>query len=359
MKNMAIQALSSSNSSTTNGETLDCSNIFSVSAQAVSTGTPTGSFKLQASNDPAASLPVDSNGKPVPQNWTDIASATGSISAAGSVLIAKIDICYQWIRAVFISSGAGVQTISPIADTGVKEVSNISTVADVAGSLNSTYFTFYTALDAVKYYVWYDDGAGVDPAIPGATGIQVIYADGDSANTIAGNTRTAVTGSGAAVAVTGATNHVILTNNLMGNSTNASNGAASPGFGYVITQGVSSNLNSKYFLLSDANDAHLYYVWINVNSQGVDPAIAGRTGVPIAVAAGASAGTIGTAIASAVAALNATNSFTTSGTTTVTITNKVTGPYTPMADGTTGTGFTFAQTAGSGTTAVNLKSLGY
>lgn len=117
---------------------------------------------------------------------------------------------------------------------------------------------------------------------------------------------------------------------------------------------VAGSLNSKYFLLQDEASAHLYYVWINVNSAGVDPAIAGRTGVPIAVATGATAGTIGTAIASAVAALNGSASFSTSGTTTVTITNLTAGPFVPITDGAAPTGFTFAVTAG-GKTTINVR----
>lgn len=117
---------------------------------------------------------------------------------------------------------------------------------------------------------------------------------------------------------------------------------------------VAGSLNSTYFLLQDEASVHLYYVWLNVNSAGVDPMIAGRTGVPIAVATGATASTIGTAIASAVAALNSTNSFDTSGTTTVTITNKTAGPFMPITDGATPTGFTFMVTAG-GSTTLNVR----
>jgi len=120
---------------------------------------------------------------------------------------------------------------------------------------------------------------------------------------------------------------------------------------------VSGSLNNTYFLLNDANNVHKYYVWFNINSAGTDPAIPGRTGVPITGATNASAATLGGAVATAIAALNSTNSFTTSGTTTVTVTNKVAGPSTAMVDGAAPTGFTFTQTAGLGaqTVALNLR----
>lgn len=120
----------------------------------------------------------------------------------------------------------------------------------------------------------------------------------------------------------------------------------------------SGSLNSKYFLLEDANGVHKYYVWFNINSAGVDPAVPGRTGVPIIGATNASAATLGAAVATAIAGLNSTNSFTTSGTSTVTVTNKATGGFTPMTDGTATTGFTFTVTAGLGlqATPVNLRS---
>ncbi len=117
----------------------------------------------------------------------------------------------------------------------------------------------------------------------------------------------------------------------------------------------SGSLNSKYFLLNSANAGTGYYVWLNVNSAGVDPLIAGRTAVPIAVATNASAATIGTAITTAVDALA---NFAASGTTTVTITNSASGPFTPITDGAAPTGFTFVVTAGGNSTVnVNMNAL--
>lgn len=105
---------------------------------------------------------------------------------------------------------------------------------------------------------------------------------------------------------------------------------------------VTGSLNSKWFKLDSAYDRRLYYVWYDVNSAGVDPAVSGRTGVKVSVATNATAGAVGTATA---AALDALADFSASSTTgTMTITNATGGPSTDAAEGTAPTGFTFAVT---------------
>lgn len=128
----------------------------------------------------------------------------------------------------------------PFTSGLAQESTNVTVVADVSGSLNSTYWTFNSAGDLRQYYVWYNiNGAGVDPAPAGKTGIQVTGATNVSALNVGVATRTAIAASSAAtdVIVTGATTHVILTNRQQGQSTDAANGTASPGFSYSITQG--------------------------------------------------------------------------------------------------------------------------
>lgn len=115
------------------------------------------------------------------------------------------------------------------------------------------------------------------------------------------------------------------------------------------------SLNNKYFLLSDVSTTNKYYVWFNINGAGVDPAIPGRTGVPIVGATNASAATLGAAVVTAVNALNSSNSFQASGTSTVTIQLKQAGPFTAMTDGTAATGFTFAVTNPTGTIQGRIK----
>lgn len=119
---------------------------------------------------------------------------------------------------------------------------------------------------------------------------------------------------------------------------------------------VSGSLNSTYFLLNDAQ-GNKFYVWFNINSAGVDPAIAGRTAIPVTGATNVTAATLGAAMAIAIAAANGAASFTTSGTSTVTITNKVKGSFTPAVDGAAATGFTFAVTSASNGTVVTPSNM--
>jgi hypothetical protein len=116
---------------------------------------------------------------------------------------------------------------------------------------------------------------------------------------------------------------------------------------------VAGSLNNTYFLLDSAQGTN-YYVWMNINSAGVDPAVADRTGIEIAAATGATAGTIGAAIASAVDAVASGARFDAAGTTTVTISDKTIGPVTAMSDGAAPTGFTFAVVSAA-LTPVNLR----
>lgn len=117
----------------------------------------------------------------------------------------------------------------------------------------------------------------------------------------------------------------------------------------------SGSLNNKYFYLNSANGTTGYYVWFNVNSAGTDPAIAGKTGIAVAIATGATAGTVGSTMATAIAAVGSSLVFSASGTTTVTITSLVTGPMVLATDAGS-TGFTFAGTTGTGTLDVQLFS---
>lgn len=139
----------------------------------------------------------------------------------------------------YLAAGSAPVTTQPSA-----EVTNVTFAADSGGSLNSTYFNFSSAGDAHLYYVWFNiNSAGVDPAPAGRTGIQVVGATNATAATLATAaiaainlvTNTATTGY--VIATAGTSGHVILTNQQYGDSTDAANGTASPGFTYSITQG--------------------------------------------------------------------------------------------------------------------------
>lgn len=102
-----------------------------------------------------------------------------------------------------------------------------------AAPLNNRYFLLNSANDAIQYYVWYNiSGAGVDPALAGKTGIQVISITGDSEYTIAENTANAIEAT-TDFTCTVLDNKILVNNVLIGPSTNASD--VSTGF-YIATQ---------------------------------------------------------------------------------------------------------------------------
>jgi len=109
---------------------------------------------------------------------------------------------------------------------------------------------------------------------------------------------------------------------------------------------VAGSLNDKYFDLNSTDtsfDEVKHYLWLNVNSAGVDPAIAGQTGIEVAVATGATAIVIAAAIKVAVDLLTTKFKITAvDGAGLVTIENLNIGPVSTEADSGT-TGFTLTE----------------
>lgn len=199
-----------STSISTSSTPIDASQVYSATVQGVVTGSASaGALKLQGSND----APYDMNSAvPVaspwaPTNWSDIASATIAISGAGTIIIPVTSICHQWLRVVQTQTAAVVQTVTQ--------------VADVAGSLNSKYW--YINSTTTGYYVWYNiNGAGVDPAIAGRTGIQVAAATNDSAATICAALKTAIDAVAGVFSSGSATTSLTITNTVAGGAVLAS-----------------------------------------------------------------------------------------------------------------------------------------
>lgn len=82
--------------------------------------------------------------------------------------------------------GAGYveSNISPDIIIGNQEITEATTVADVSGSLSGKYFTINST--TTEYYVWLNkDSASTDPAPAAKTGIEVLYNENDTADTIA------------------------------------------------------------------------------------------------------------------------------------------------------------------------------
>ncbi len=261
------------------------------------------------------------------------------------------------ITAVADTGALEASSVTAIADTGAKATGSLATTTPIAltsalmGTTRNT-TTFHTVIAAAAA----NSLATVGAAFTGtASAIILTITPNDGTH----NSATPVTLTTAQVAelintgaVAGKTITLTDGSSLRTKQTATGGGAVdvvASGEGDNLTAtfaaGANSNLNSKYFNFSDALDAHKYYAWLNVNGEGVDPTVATRTGVPIAVAAGASANTIATALRAAIGALGSSAYFTTGGATAVcTITNQKMGNSTNTADGTAATGFTISTT---------------
>lgn len=227
-----------------------------------------------------------------------------------------------------------------------------SAVDGVASNLNNTYFTINSVnavTKAVKaFYVWFNvNGEGTDPAVVGKTAVPVAITAGAQANTdvaAAVDVALAALTNDFTSSVLGAV--VTITNKKVGAVVDAANGAASPVFVFnVTTQGVDSNLNNKWFSINSVNAvtkvAKAFYVWFNVDGLGTDPAVAGKTAIPVAISFGSQTNAnVATAVDTELAAL--TNDFSSSpAAEIVTVTNKKVGAVVDADNGTASPAFTF------------------
>jgi hypothetical protein len=244
-----------------------------------------------------------------------------SPNATASVVAAQTAAALSALSSVFSASSLGIvvnytgvipgptlvplnpgdtQFVTAVTTPGTDASAQALTIecsADVSSSLNNTYFLISST--TTNYYVWFNvGGAGTDPAIGGRTGIQVAIAVNSSATVVATALAAALT------AVAG------------------------------VFTATSSPLNSTYFLISSTTVN--YYVWLNVAGAGIDPALAGKTGIAVAVPIDASEATVATAVAAAMAALTSVFAASAAGPT-VSYTDVVAGPtLSPLAPGNSG-----------------------
>lgn len=94
--------------------------IYGFAVQAIYTGTPVGTFSLQASSDAPARTPQTSNGGPdTVTNWATIVGSTQAISGAGNFMWNVSGGFYRYVRLVYTNtSGTGTLT----AELSVKGV---------------------------------------------------------------------------------------------------------------------------------------------------------------------------------------------------------------------------------------------
>jgi hypothetical protein len=82
--------------------------LYGVAIQVSYTGTPTGTFKLQASADPATAYASPSSDTPLV--WSDIINSPYSVTAAGDYMWNVFEIMYNYIRVVYTDTSGGTST---------------------------------------------------------------------------------------------------------------------------------------------------------------------------------------------------------------------------------------------------------
>jgi hypothetical protein len=290
---------------------------------------------------------------------TAVTGSTITVTAvvAGDILIGKDPTAGN--------TGWVAPTVGVNGSNSVAEITDL-TFADAATGTGATsnYYNKYFLLEetggASKYAIWFNaDGVGTAPVVSGRTSVAVAVTSGDTTTTIASSVASAI-GALSNISASSALGVVTVTQDNAGDCVDISNSAIStetpsltisvttPGVSAVkqvfdiTSQGEVVGLGGKYFYID--TPATSYYVWVNVNSSNVDPAISGKTGIPIAISSGASAPTVASAINSALNAVNSGGSFTST-----VLTNVVTAVCASIGhvspDGVdVNTGFTFATT---------------
>jgi hypothetical protein len=97
-----------------NSPAMQLLNMVGFCIQVVFTGTPTGTFKLQGSNDSVVTSPSYVGGTNssnfIPTNWTDVADSSQAVSAAGSIVWNADSQYYNYVRVVYTDGSSGAST---------------------------------------------------------------------------------------------------------------------------------------------------------------------------------------------------------------------------------------------------------
>lgn len=89
-------------------------NIYTYAMAAIITGTPNGSIKLQASNDPETNdTQTNTTGLPPavgPTNWADIDGSNFTVTTAQEVMWNVNAVGYNYVRVVYTDASGGTST---------------------------------------------------------------------------------------------------------------------------------------------------------------------------------------------------------------------------------------------------------
>jgi hypothetical protein len=94
---------------------LQLQNVLFYNIQIVYTGTPTGTWSLQASSDNSATQTAQGKNPYVPVNWTTIPSSAQVVTAAGSTMYNVEWAGYNFVQLVY-TDGSGGSSAAVITD---------------------------------------------------------------------------------------------------------------------------------------------------------------------------------------------------------------------------------------------------
>lgn len=93
-----------------NSKAMQLQNSMFYNIQLVFTGTPTGTFKLQASSDNSATMTAAGQFPYQPINWTDVLNSPQVVSAAGTLMWNVEWASYNFVRVVYTDGSGGTST---------------------------------------------------------------------------------------------------------------------------------------------------------------------------------------------------------------------------------------------------------
>ena len=172
-------------------------------------------------------------------------------------------------------------------------------------------YVVITSVDGTTTAVWLDkDADGTPPSgaayVASDDQIEVDITTGQTAAQVATAVFTAIGSNITDVTVANPSAGVVrVTQDLLGAVANpVPHNTGDTGAGSIavaVTQvGADSVLQNKYIVINSAADAASYYAWANVNAEGVDPAVASKTGIEVAVSLNQSASQVAAAFQAAI-----------------------------------------------------------
>lgn len=102
MRQLNVNDIPLQAAATVNGQAIISQNIFAASASIVCTGAAAGTLQFQACNDDTQG-PSNTS----PTNWVNISGESVVVAGAGTYLIPKFDVCYEFIRVTYTNTGTG------------------------------------------------------------------------------------------------------------------------------------------------------------------------------------------------------------------------------------------------------------